>query len=194
MGHQRFALCGTMLETGEAEALQVIATVSVGLWGIVMALYVFVFRYFQGKTEKERFRRGRTYWTYLIEIVFFSVTTSIAIFSAVTSLILTPNGFRERIFLDIAWGTFGWNLISAMVIIVKEIRTSMKFIEPYAAPHFLIEILTKKYLKAVKKELRKVTGKEAAERYIKETMDKFLEGIGKKASETDSKPDSESKS
>jgi len=194
MGDQRIALSETMLESGEAEALQVMATISVGVWAIVMALYVFVFRYFQERDEKERFRRGRIYWTYFLEIVVFSVTTYIAIFSAIFSLLLTPNGSTERIFLDIAAGAFIWNLTSAVIIIVKEIRTSMKFIEPYAMPHFLIEVLTKKYLKIAKKELRKVTGKEAAERYIKETMDKFLEGIGKKASETDSKPDSESKS
>src|SRR5205823_12438389 len=102
MGQHGIAVSETMLENGEAQALLVIATTSVGLWAIVMALYVFVFRYFREKDEKERFRRGRIYWTYFLEIIVFSVSTYIAILAAVLSLVLTPNGIQERIFLYVA--------------------------------------------------------------------------------------------
>src|SRR5437667_12767188 len=112
MGDQRIALSETMLESGEAEALQVMATISVGVWAIVMALYVFVFRYFQEKDEKERFRRGRIYWTYFLEIVVFSVTTYIAIFSAILSLLLLPIGITVRIFLVVAAADFILYLMS----------------------------------------------------------------------------------
>ena len=164
-----------MLTAGEIALGEAMIAASVTLWAIMMALYVFVFNYFVGKSEKERVQRGKRYYLFFAQVMIASGQMVWNVAWASIAL-----GFDSEFAITASFAGFIVSLATVTILIIKEIWTTTEFVLPYAAFNIFAEILTKAYLKAIRKTAKKLTNKESADEYVRNAIEQAFASAGQK--------------
>lgn len=168
------------LSNADAVLAGAIITASMTFWAIYMALYVFVFRYFLTKPEVEKFRKGWTYFRFFIKVEVVSFELVLSVVLSIVALVI-----ESEYPLAVAASAFVANLAFGTVAIVQEIRTTQAHVFTYAIPEFLVRTLSKKGFKKMRRDVKKLTSREAAEKFVQDTLASLIENMQKPGSESE---------
>lgn len=128
------------------------------MWGIVFAVYVFQWGYFERKSTSEKLGTGERYALSFSRIYVASVETLIAIVIITITFITESN-----LLLWISIGTFLASMTLMFLVIVHEITTSIRHVGWYVGGKQVFDVyrerIKKQFVETVEKEAQKLLGK-----------------------------------